>query len=275
MFAAGQPRTHTDETLNEPVPIYVRNDPAKAANVVFVPDDDYAGNFQQFVADVEPLIRKGYFADSLFGTSRSRWNFYVTYNTGRASGYVTPPRVPSCEIKYPSNWATLAATADVAAIVHTRTIGSDGNVFRNCAPGFSTASAGSFMITSASPHVSTVVHETGHALFGLSDEYCCDGGVIKTTWPHQNLFPTDPACKSSASAHGVAQTNCVKLTTSSPADRACGGKDSSGNLVIGPTNNQFVQDSAGDLMGCYKGSAAAATPGTLDTARISWWFDQR
>jgi hypothetical protein len=130
------------------------------------------------------------------------------------------------------------------------------------------------MIT-ANGSASTIVHETGHAVFGLSDEYCCDGAIVTTAWPHPNMFASQSDCQTSAVAHGVPVANCIQLT---PTVRFfCGGTAPSTTIpggttpVLGGTNNQWVQDADSDLMGCGANSGGAA--GTLDESRIYWYYD--
>jgi hypothetical protein len=275
-FAAG-----AYPTPNDPIPIYVRGDPATSVDIVFVPDKDYVTFLSsslavdpnaQFKSDVERFVTQGYFVQPAVSDSRDRWNFYVTYKPGVAVGYMVKPPAGyvSCQNTFPSNWTTLAATVDAAAFVHTRTTDVDGNVFRDCSPPPAASGPNPFSITSSGT-VSTIVHETGHAVFALSDEYCCDGGIITNSWPDQNMFTSQSACQTSAVAHGVPIANCVQLTTTV---RFCGGTNPDGTPAIGgpgSTNNQWAQDVAGDLMGCGANSGAAA--GTLDERRVYWYYD--
>ena len=277
---------------DDPIPVYVRGEGTDSVDIVFIPDRDYVqrrvpapvilnnGN-QRFLADVHRLLTDGYFANTLIDATRKRWNFYVTYKRGSVIGSQPQPAppappVPSCQITPPSNWANLAAVVNTAAYVHTRTIGPDGNQFRDCAPGFATTGANAFMIT-ASGTASTAVHETGHAAFGLSDEYCCDGGIITTAWPHPNMFATQADCQTSATAHGVPMGNCTMITTTTGF---CGGTvpPPAGSPpgtppapVLGATNNMWRQDDDSDLMGCGANTGGAA--GTLDVQRILWYYD--
>ena len=50
-------------------------------------------------------------------------------------------------------------------------------------------------------------------LFGLGDEYCCDGGYASLSTP-KNVFGSESECETAANALGVATTNCAQIGTS-------------------------------------------------------------
>lgn len=247
---------------NEPIAVYVRDDSAKAIDIVMVPVD-YNGapgrTFRNFVDDSRQLIVDGYLAHPSVTGNRSKWNFYVNPVSGglfQSSIGGTVKR----SMTQPSNWTRIAAVADAAAYMHHNSSWRDFANFGNA------GGIGQFTIQAGTP--GTVFHETGHAVFGLSDEYCCDGGIINSGWPHDNMFASQPTCIASATAHGVPSGACVQLTA---AIGFCGGVDASGNAIIGATNLQWRQDAAGDLLGC--GGNAGAAAGVLDAARIRWYYD--
>jgi hypothetical protein len=54
-------------------------------------------------------------------------------------------------------------------------------------------------------------HESGHALFGMSDEYCCDGGYA-TNGPCVNIYASLAACQAAAPFVGTGPSQCMALS---------------------------------------------------------------
>jgi hypothetical protein len=200
----------------------------------------------------------GYLAHTQVTNNRDKWNFYVNPVTGGLM-QTTIGTVVNRSMTQPTNWAQVSAIADAVAYVHNN---ADWRDFAS----FGGGGIGSFTIEASL--TGTILHETGHAIFGLSDEYCCDGGIITTSWQHENMFSSQASCQASAGVHGIAAANCSQLTTT---NGFCGGADASGNPILGGTNQQWRQDAAGDLMGC--GGNAGANAGVLDDSRIHWLYD--
>ncbi|MDN8616480.1 hypothetical protein [Variovorax ginsengisoli] len=247
---------------SEPIAVYVRSDAAKAVDVVMVPVD-YNGTPGRgpadFASDARRLIVDGYLAHAQITGNRSKWNFYLNPATGglvRSNISGTEQR----SITQPANWTRIAATANAAAYVHHDATWRDFGNFGGA------NGVGQLTIQAGTP--GTIVHETGHAVFGLSDEYCCDGGIISTSWPHENMFTSLAACQASATAHGLPTASCTQLTTT---NGFCGGADASGTPILGSTDLKWRQDTASDLMGCGGNNGAAG--GILDSERIQWYYN--
>lgn len=250
-FAVGQ-----QTNANEPIPVYTRADSADAIDVVLIPVD-YNGTpgrtFRDFVTAARAFVANGYLAHTQVTSDRRNWNFYVNPVTG---GLLQTPTGRS--VTQPLNWSNISTLADTVAYVH-----NNGTWWRDFA-NFGTP--GHFTINSGA--VGTIMHETGHALFGLSDEYCCDGGTVDVAWPHANIFQTQADCQSSATSHGVATTACTQLSSTVGF---CGG-GTAANPALGPTNQLWRQDADSDLMGC--GGTTGAAGGQLDGERIDWFYQQ-
>lgn len=256
-FAAGR-----QADPNEPVPVYTRGNSDSTIDIVLIPVD-YNGvprrTYRDFVADARNLVTAGYLAHAEITNRRDKWNFYVNPVTGGLQQNTIGGKVTRRVIE-PANWSRFSSVAEVAAYVHHNAAWRD---FAN----FNDAGTAHFTILASTP--GTIVHETGHALFGLADEYCCDGGTVPTSWPHGNSFNDQATCQNSATTHGVATAACTQLSST---NGFCGGVDASGNAVLGGTNNLWRQDTAGDLMGC--GGNGGAGGGVLDAARIRWVYDR-
>jgi hypothetical protein len=161
-FAAG-----TFPLPNRPIPIRATGRLLPRLDVVFVGDRDLTRPLRSSLADV--LERN--FRSRITEEHRGLFNFYYTAQTGHYSG--------GCDFDDPSNYTELSAASNVLVYLHRVDR-------RDCYDGNNRMSA---ELTS----VATVLHEYGHALFGLRDEYCCD-----TKSRQQNCFPnvwnTKTAC---------------------------------------------------------------------------------
>ena len=225
---------------NNPIPIYGKGAPAEKVDMIFMPDPDFNGNNVNFINAVSGLVGNGYLSSQPFATNvrtwRGFWNLYVTYQTADAQGFGN-----GCNTQ-PTNWTTLRTIVDAGAIVHV-------NNLRDCGqrpPG------GIFSVMVGANQ--TALHETGHTVFDLADEYCCDGGYW-TASPHGNMFSSQSTCQSSATSHGWPTTDCAQL-----AGPNCGG---------GTASTWWRSDGGNDLMQCGN------TYGRADDARIFWlYFEQ-
>lgn len=137
-----------------------------AFNIVFVPDGSYGdmtvlANRQAFVTDIADVVENGYWQNQAYFNGLFSYNYFYMTESGSV---VEQPldddgnfQCPS--VTWPSEVDTEAAFADQLLLIHS-------NDLRDCGGGGrATAEPTSFR---------TVVHETGHGLFGLPDEYCCD-----------------------------------------------------------------------------------------------------
>lgn len=256
-FLVGDPRSFDD-----PIPAYIRSDSRSAIDIVFVPAgyDQLAGaGRKKLAAEVRQLVVDGLLAHPAFQQRSNRFNIFIgtegaslvsTDSGGERTDRIVPP----------PNLSKLYAVADVIGYVHQLPFAS----WRDRA---SFAASGIGYLTINHQASGTIVHELGHALFGLSDEYCCDGGMIEVDWPHPNLFKDEPACTAANAAGGT----CVQLVGSDTA-AACGGKDNDGKFTVGGTNEKWRRDAAGDLMGCGANDNAAA--GVADGRRINWLLEE-
>lgn len=187
------------------VPIWVHGSPDQKIDVVFIRDaDSYSGSLRtcklpdgtiytcgggeaRFLQDIADTIRNSYLADELIGANIYRFNFWYFKDTGTTD---------SCNNNPPSSYFTDAAFADSGAIIHA-------DPFRDCATGG--------VFSSEPTSYRTFVHESGHAIFGLADEYCCDGGYWQPDpWP--NLYTSLGNCQTDATQQGWPTGDCKSIT---------------------------------------------------------------
>ena len=176
---------------------------AGVIDVVFVPERSYQGNMGQFVADVTDLIRDGFFqipamASNLVpplgsGDIYSRFNFYF-YNGGFG-------RTGNCSGHLPDDFWEDASFTDTPAIIVNTTATTHG-----CADGLNPPSQ--FI---ASNIAVLVLHEAGHATFGLEDEYCGAGSYTEYLNLTGNVWHEISTCRSVAGAQGWTQGNCRRI----------------------------------------------------------------
>lgn len=154
-----------------------------ALNIVFVPDTSYGdmsvlANRQSFLDDLGDVVDTGYWQNQVFVKNVHLTNFF--YMT--AAGSAVAPTTGICPVvTWPTQVATHAAFADLVLLIHT-------NDLRDCRSGN--------RATTEPTSFRTVVHESGHALFSLPDEYCCDGGYWEmkpVLYDTSNECTTDPA----------------------------------------------------------------------------------
>jgi len=171
------------------IPIIFNGSPNDKIDIVFIPDTDYGGDIAKFKKDVMNLIENGYLNQNAFFDSRCKFNFYYYPQAG---DYVsacqkwelpTDPTDPFYIIHFPVKFLKACGFTDSKAIVFT----SGG---RPCA-------RGDGFIFSANLEPRAPVHETGHAIFGMADEYCCDGTYWKPSG-QAHIFPSLTDCQSSS-----------------------------------------------------------------------------
>ncbi|HMQ94494.1 MAG TPA: hypothetical protein PKA33_14845 [Amaricoccus sp.] len=177
------------------VPIWFHGSTSQKLDIVFIRDSRSYTSQATFLQDLEGTLLNSYMADELMSANGYRVNFWYIRDTGEAFRNDSD----QCILRAPSNFATDASFADSGAIVHATN-------FRDCASGG---------IFSSEPTSSrTFMHETGHALFGLADAYCCDGGYWQPApWP--NLYTSSTNCLDDAARQGWPSGRCQSFNRSS------------------------------------------------------------
>jgi hypothetical protein len=178
------------------IPVIYTGDRANRIDVVFIADkDDYTGvKDPNFLADAASVLKGAYFGQDYFLANQFKFNFWLADQTGDAVG-----NDATClSLTPPANFATDYSWHDAAAILHRDT-------FRDC------ASIGEKLFSSEPSSLSTVLHETGHAAFGLSDEYCCDSNYFEAS-PFPNVWGSETACQTDAPNLGRPESDCRSFT---------------------------------------------------------------
>jgi hypothetical protein len=192
--------TETDQPIEAGSTVFsllqLQSDLDRALNVVFVPDDSYGdqsvlSNRQSFLDDLGDAVDTGYWQNQAFVRNFHLVNYYYMTATGTVAA---PPAGTICPtVTWPSEVSTDAAFADMILLIHT-------NELRDCAFGGGRA-------TSEPTSFRTIVHESSHALFGLPDEYCCDGGYFELP---PVLFDSENECNNDPT--NAAWRDCESFT---------------------------------------------------------------
>ncbi len=180
----------------------IQPDQDKAYNIVFVPDASYGdqsvlANRQDFVDDLTNLIENSYWQNQGYYFNLAHFNYYYM----NVSGSVVP-RAPAPDgsfrcptVTWPAAASTDAAFADATLLIHS-------NSLRDC------ASPSTGRATTEPTSFRTAAHETSHAIFGLPDEYCCDGGYSSVA---PIMYTSQASCTGDAA--NSAWRNCVSITS--------------------------------------------------------------
>ncbi|NYZ60592.1 thrombospondin type 3 repeat-containing protein [Candidatus Micrarchaeota archaeon] len=167
------------------IPVIYNGNPSSKIDIVFVPDVDYNGNMDKFISDVYNLIYLGYFGNSQCTENQCKFNFYYYPHAGDYQG-------PCVKWDLPPGYAADCAFADSAAIIFT-------GVDRACSYDVFSTHRTDFK---------TVVHETGHKIFGMADEYCCDGGYWQPDPPFPNVYTSLASCQAGSTHPSSCNNYC-------------------------------------------------------------------
>jgi len=233
----------------DPIPIYVRGNQTEKIDLVFIPDKDYGETYGEtnwknyFKVDVKDLLQKSFLSERLCAqkirSRREMWNFYITYEQGEV--------LSTCYQVKPPNWATLRATVNSGFIVHTKDLRDCSGIGEG-----STFSAEPIKPETDQYHelsLTVPIHELGHSVFSLADEYP-GGGLFQSVLPEHNVFPDRSSCWSNAQNHGWPQNDCKRIKQES----------------------WYRSDGAGDIM--EDTSSADNAPGRSGKIRYDWHYNQ-
>jgi hypothetical protein len=176
-------------------PFRIRGTPADKIDVIFVPNQSYNGNRAQFLTDVQKVITKSYLKSDPFRMNIAKFNFY-TYMEEAAvfEGFVFNPPASGCTV-----FDDATTFADSISVLHA-------NDFRD----WSSSGCSRRVFTSEPVSYRTFVHESGHSVFGLGDEYCCDGGYWQAG-TNPNIWSSLTSCQNYATANSLDKNSCTNF----------------------------------------------------------------
>lgn len=165
----------------------------------FVPDPDMP-NYRAFTDDLQALALPLFYTDTnQYSTWTRAWknlfNLWAGPNGANGEG---------CTRTFSSPASTVMGAFDGTAILHR-------NAFRDCASISRGGGSGTTQTTLAdAPWV--LLHEAGHFLFGLGDEYV-GGGNWSISNP-KNVLASEALCQSTSTANSLPSSQCVQIGTS-------------------------------------------------------------
>ena len=172
---------------DDPIPIRVKGPTADHLDVVLIPDTDITLN--NFRAGLDEVIDNLYLKYDQIRIFRGVYNFYYSSQQGNYEEL--------CNFTNPPNMANLTAIADTVAILHSTDL-------RDCRSGT--------LMSSEIDYDKTLIHETGHAVIGLKDEYCCDSSYSQQPC-EPNLWSSLANCQGAAPTIGLPASNCTQLSS--------------------------------------------------------------
>jgi len=181
------------------MPYQISGDSSDKIDIVFLRDNSYTANLSEFQDAIQKMIDNGYGADSLIKDNLDKFNFW--YHEGIANYYEGNNKsqngiCSNSKYEFPASYSSYSPYGCAFADVSIFMFDGDG---RGCASG--NKFAFKFLETD------TLVHETGHALFNLKDEYCCDGGYAQKA-DNPNNFESKNKCEDYANDQGLDPDHC-------------------------------------------------------------------
>ncbi|TGV01545.1 carboxypeptidase M32 [Flavivirga rizhaonensis] len=154
---------------NMPAPVYCQGDPDDVFDVVFIPDTDIT-TMSNFYDNCHGAIEEAFFDEPHTRFWRRQYNFYINKQKGTATDYDDIATDGTHQV--PSNNANLAF-AEGRVLMHE-------NNLRDYASGG--------LFSTEMQNRGTIMHESGHALYDLADEYGSGVHWEETNYP--NNWPT-------------------------------------------------------------------------------------
>jgi hypothetical protein len=196
---------------------------------------DYTGpNDPNFLTAVSNLIRGGYYSEPIFLARQDALNFWIAQDL--ASVNRTDPQ--ACTFTVPDNWKSEYSFADTGAILF-RSPSSGGCAHMNLR-----------LFTTPPWAPRTLLHETGHSPFGLSDEYPNQKTAYFEPNPYPNIYDTAVECWTDAINLGRVANDCRSFMSASGATW----------FTSEPPSNDLMNDNK--------------APQAADIRRINWLFDK-
>ena len=185
---------------NVPAPVYVRGHPDDVFDAVLIPDTDI-DDMDDFRDECKDMIANTVYREPTMKLFNHQFNFYINPERGTATDFDDIGTDGTHQL--PSNNSNLAF-AEVRVLMHQE-------ILRDYA-----MSGGIFSTEMDRPQ--TFIHEAGHAMFSLRDEYCTSNCNPQSTIP--NVFSSRADAEAAAPDYGKTASD-VKRTCSSSSATDC------------------------------------------------------
>jgi len=174
-------------------------------DLVFVADEDYNGDFETLLENIDHKIDNRLGGHSPVDSNLDKFNFYYTELEGDVTDTDSDGSADNCgdENSLPDNMFNLCPFMDSFVVLHTAPL-SDCKYH-----------SGPVTIFSAEGNSDrSFIHEAGHGLFGLKDEY--DSSGCSTNYrgggTPSNIWATEDDCTAAAEGKGWTSDYCYKFT---------------------------------------------------------------
>lgn len=175
------------------VPVRLKTGTTEGLDLVFIGTSDLGPEVLR--RSLQDIVHKIYFKYDQLRQWRGVYNFYYSRVAGDYQ--------EGCDFTNPDNMAVLEATGDAVVFVHQAEM-------RDCKYGK--------RISSEVWKEKSMVHETGHVLFDLQDEYCCDSNYFPQSC-EANLWNTKALCEAAAPGLNYPVSACAQLVNTSGTTR--------------------------------------------------------
>jgi hypothetical protein len=209
---------------DHPAPVYAQGDVDHVFDIIFIPDQDIT-NMNTFRNHCRQMITDAMFSDPSVRKWCRQFNFYINPDTGRATDYDDYMAGTDVLHEVPANWAN-CTFAEGKILMHRLDL-------RDYASGG--------LYSTEQQNRGTILHEGGHGLFDLADEY--PGGVhwqeehFPNNWdtlagaqadaPDRHKTAADAREMGTSGWFKICDDNCNMLTTGLAAtfyDEPCGDR---------------------------------------------------
>ena len=162
-------------------------------DLVFHMADDYATNgqtFSNFISDATNKVQSIFGVQDIIRTSLNKFNFWVYKKEGVATGCGTVHADSDTDMPW----------RDDDAVLHFAN-------FQDC------TNAGLSHFSAEGSNTKAFLHESGHAIFGLGDEYDGPTNYSIVQSPEPNIFDTEAECRNEQTSKSRDPDACYQFTT--------------------------------------------------------------
>jgi len=169
-------------------------EPKDKIDIVFIPDQSYNNDTTLFLQHLNQIIQNSFNSTPVPNGSTAikeninKFNFYYIEEEGKIdwSNWVHKP---------PKKFYKECSFYDGAAMIHT-------DSHRDFASGK--------LFSSEYYNFGTILHEFGHSIFGLADEYCCDSYYFEPK-PYKNIWKSNSSCRNDMISEGWDPNACYQF----------------------------------------------------------------
>lgn len=171
--------------------LYARysGDIADKEDFVFHMDDDYGGDLGDLIADATDKLNDIFGKQELIDKNLDAFNFWIYKKEGDADDCGTPHADVSTDMPW----------RDDDAVLHVGT-------FQDC------TNVGLTRFSAEGSNTKAFLHESGHAVFGLGDEYDGPTNYSIVQSPEPNIFDTETACEGEQTSKFRDPAECYEFT---------------------------------------------------------------